>query len=382
MQTDASTWATNSGYKITRFKKLTRTEPCTMSDLAHSHLPLGIQLAHKLEYQSCTDYNSIIHASDIEIFIWNWNPSDSRERNHKFFIISRENEILCSEPNSHPIWLDSFPCFRRESETLVSMAMNPICQPLDNTLNKITICLGGMHFGHWVSDTLPKIIASKNQLPSNRILTTKLSQEEREFICRRLELSDTEFAEIDPHGFHFHKLLIKQAEIFGDLTVTEKNQILRNAVALTCTKIAVYDEKPVYLKRGQISGNERITNEQSLIEELIARGVSILDPREFPFYTHPEKYLGFSKFIFYNSSINTNFNVLARESSKALVFLHPSFNKPTIECIVGAAVYLLPRLTQIIPKVLQGNPNEHFNSPLDVNLEEISYALTDFLKGC
>jgi hypothetical protein len=374
-------WARNADYAVTEIST-SKSEPLPyLSELQWANLPAPIKDALQLEAVLECKPPSIIHTIDLEILIWNWNPHDQSERNHKFFLISRSNELLASEPSTAEYWLKYFPFIKWNNDSTFSISEGFFPETTIYKFGSLnsSLCLGGKHFGHWVADTLPNIVMSAQYLPANAIVTNELSQDEKFFIWNKLRLGDSKFIHPPLPRERLSRFIFTKTDLIQNVSVSRKNRHLRDRLFRMTTTPLATSNTSVYLERGTVNLAKRITNEQEVINEMNKANVRVIDPRDYPFFRYPEFYFQFRNFIFYNSSVNTNFNILGSKCSRALIILHPSYSSSSEELVLGSSIYLTPRAHEIQFAVLKSSDQSHHHTPVRIDPDFVRESLRPFL---
>jgi hypothetical protein len=377
IQRCALTWARNAGYNYIELEKPANTPQIDTSHEELNTLPISIQVAAKLVKAAEELHPIQIITEDLTAFVWNWYPKSPESAKFKFFFISRANELLCSDPSDNEVWLHSFPCFKRISDHEYALIGQHESIKVDHYPS--TVCLSGSHFGHWVADTLPTIVISTRNNRSVPVITRALSTEELNFIGNTLGLIGVNLYELRFKAFQSMKLVFAKTNLIQNVGINSKIQFLRNSLSVDKSMSIYKNEESCYLLRGQVDGQSRIANEDEVIKVLSDFGSRIVNPLDFPFFKSKDFFASFSKFIFYNSSVNTNFNILSNISSKALILLHPAFNSARLDVVLGSSIYLVPTLTRSSFAILNECKSSNHLGAVHVDVHSLRPVIRQFL---
>jgi hypothetical protein len=376
---NALSWANNAGYKhqpvqCSEFVSSARSNPLTTT------IPTIVKSVEIIDAAE-SEPTSEIFADDIQVIAWNWNPASDSGRYYKYFIISRAGEILCSDPSSSDFWLKYFPIFSSDGSQTVQLQLPDHCACFQLVDYRYTLALGGTHFGHWVADTVPFFLLGDHLRYTDPYLFTNQTSVERSFLSRLCVGSSAGIA-VKLKGIRVALIKISKSRLHVNFSVRQRNQLLRSRISRVLALGEDSNRKRVcYLVRGLVDGYRRIANESDLISIMSELGSDIINPSNYPLYDLPNIFLNYSHFVYLNSSINTNFNLLSNDNSQALALLTSDYAMPSDDLILGAGVYMTPRIDQITPTIVakpfaQEEPHKSF----EIDINAVSSDLVSFLE--
>lgn len=373
------TWAHNAGYK-TKIVGDSNSYPGSVKTSYKGNVPAlqaAFNVIHEIEQHPLIE----ILANDLTILAWNWNPTNGGGRFYKYFVLSKAGEILCNDPSTSSFWFRYFPFFSQIQEDTVCLQLPTDIASLQASYDEVhSLALGGTHFGHWVADTVPQFLLADELSYTDPYLFTVQSHAEAGFL-RRLLRRPMRGVSINLAGIRMALIKVPFARLFSNFSVSQRNSLLRARVSSTLEPSqSTPISKGCYIVRGRVDNIERISNEHELINIAIKFGLDIIQPTNHPFYSLPQIFRDYTRFVYFNSSVNTNFNVLASNDSTALALLSDEYKNCSEEIVLGSGIYMLPRIDKIKPVIVgQSHPTNNLDRRFAIDLDRFSSHLEQFL---
>ena len=342
LASDGLSWASSADYKYNDITELFG-EKIVFPSYYRSDIPAIVSAERIIEqHHSLSTYE--IYAEDLRILAWNWIPNSKYDRNYKYFILSRTNSLLCDDIASDSTWLKYFGIFSNLDSNHVNLKIADNVSRVRFDDKVYQIALGGSHFGHWVADTVPKLLLNSERNPNLPQIFTRLTDLESKFIGRLSKNSVSGIA-IDLHGASLVQFSIPKALITVNFGLKRRHHFTQANIARSYSiEHGFSKKKGCYLVRGHVDGHRRLENEDEIILASTRQGLDIISPLNHPFFDLPKIFQEYSHFVYFNSSVNTNFNLLASKFAKALAIVPTTYSVPTKELVLGAAAYQIPRL--------------------------------------
>jgi hypothetical protein len=319
-----------------------------------------------------------IRCTDVTLIVWNWGGVESSRRHYRYFLVSKEGDLLCEPPDSDAYWLKFFPLFHIDDDltvTLTNVALNDsltVEQPH-------VFAAGSLHFGHWTSDTLPLFLLEDIGKGAN-FFTTKLSDSAKstlKFFCRGkyTPITELDMGTVNVRSFKFRELFV-----FANLGINRKNYVLRHALSRDWNRCSIkkFGKRIAYLVRGEVDGQYRLRNEDEIVRFCQSHGIEVVNLSSVPFYRSQKFFEDIDIFVMLNSSANTNFNVLGHDGSRLLTFLPDVFRNESKEVTLASAVYLVPRYSDINFGLARADTTDqvtHLASPSYIPVQEFAEAV-------
>jgi hypothetical protein len=351
---DPLKWAERAGYSFSHidypFELAELT--CPEGSVEFKSISNAVDLIKKIESAAPI----LIHATDVTVIVWNWGGDESHKRHYRYFLVSTNGDLLCELPDNADYWLKFFPFLEQTSDHVYDLSS------IDNIdCYEITephfFAAGSMHFGHWVADTLPLIILG-SELADHHILTTQLNDNASFILKRYMKKATINLSQIDMSHNQLKRFLFRELKLISNLGPRRKNKILRDFSPERDICPRISGNGLCYLLRGTVDGVTRLKNEDEILRLCEQYHVDVIDPATTRFLRSEGIFRRYHTFIFLNSSVNTNFNVLAADNSRAVNFLSDSHLSTDLSVVLGSSVYLASRLKDMqfgLAKSLDGS---------------------------
>jgi len=337
-------------------------EPFEPWDLHHpgnllDQASVGENISKANLYTLQNDHNTpgFVVAKDVTLLAWNWDLS-GKTRSYKFFMISRNNDLLHEYPDSAACWLKYFPIFSEtddRSTSNITLKLDLTQAAYIETPANLTYACGTLHFGHWIGDSLFKYLICDAGIP---ILTTKLFPYQIDALSF-LQDPKKDSKVLLPVDLGDKRLLISKVSRIRvpiNFSIHFRTKIIRNAIskALQSTNLEPLGERQqikkskVYLVRGVINGKSRTANESDVIERCKEREISCVDSSKLSFKDAAFAYRNFHEFFCTYGSSNLNFNIFSNDYAHLNYVFPENFRRYSDEKMSAGGFYPLPLISR------------------------------------
>lgn len=298
-----------------------------------------------------------IRATDAKLIIIN-HGRNGNSHDYRYFIASRNNDLLTDDHFHNPFWLKFFSCFEFLDAQSVRLKLDEgaALQRLDDPSAQLFVG-GQSHFGHWMVDHLPIAVFSHDTKvlpPQTRLLVSKLNAFQRE----TLEACGIEsvVSQVDVGSRYLTVLTIPELYVLCDLSVCRAYELLRNVLRVQSpetSRDATQAPRRIYFERGTIRGMNRLVNERQVIEFLKKKEFEIVRPHDFNLRQKAQHFGQCDLFVCPPASAYFNFYFFSHARAHLIYCIHETalYNETT--AVLGGSYYQCHDLhrTTLLPAI-------------------------------